>query len=91
MGVIAYTARIGRQFRDIHGISPKVCLVDIVDEEGNQFRDHCWVPKCRRMETVIPKGNKYVEITFTAKVREYVSSTGNKPGLQQIRNVTIKE
>lgn len=66
-----YTAKISRNFRDINLTTPKVLLRNIVDDEEEEFRDHAWVNISKKLEEVIPRGNKTVVIQFVATPKLY--------------------
>lgn len=48
---------------------------------GTPFRDHVWLRKCKKFRKIA------AEITFTAKVNEYVSKGERKLTLTNIRNL----
>ena len=66
-----YRAKIHHNTRKTHReVEPTVLLTDIY-KDGEFFRDHMWTPK-KGLINFIPKNNKYsIEVTFTAKEREY--------------------
>lgn len=67
-----YTAIITRNFRDVNTTMIKVLLLNIRDENGNLFRDHCWVLISKKINKFIPLNNKYTnKIKFSAKIKEY--------------------
>ena len=83
-----YTAIIGRNFRDMSG-SPKVLLREVLDTDGNVFRNHCWVDLTADIKKILPKNNRHKTIQFTAKVKEYKDHmTGNvKNTLSRINSI----
>jgi len=50
-----YTARLCGNKRDTKLSTPKALLIEIVDADGELFRDHCWVKISKLLEKV---GNK---------------------------------
>lgn len=82
-----YTAKIGRNFRDVGTLSPKVLLRDVVNSNEEQFRDHCWVLKCPKLSRIIPKTNKKsIVIQFDAIPKQYYSG---KLTLTDVSNIKI--
>lgn len=67
-----YIAKIQRQFRDVKTGSPKVLLTDVVCDETEGFRDHCWVTLTEDLAKLVPSrcGVK-LAIEFNAEPKEY--------------------
>ena len=90
-----YTAKLCSNTRDNNISSVKALLIDIFDESSTVFRDHCWVQLTKELTKYQPKQgrNKPITITFTAKVKDYVSVEGNdmatKQKLISIRDITV--
>ncbi|MBU1658892.1 hypothetical protein KKG72_07570 [bacterium] len=69
-----YQATITRNFRDAYTTTPKVLLLNVIDENGRLFRDHCWVVISDALERFIPQDNHVKNvITFHGRVKEYHS------------------
>ena len=87
-----YTATIICTTRDVLTISPKVLLLDIKDEQGNLFRDHCWGSITDTIKPFIPHHNQVkLRISFTADTKAY-KTYENKPEQQtlvSIDNISI--
>jgi len=79
--------------RDINNSIPKRLLINIIDLETNElFRDHNWINEEKRIKRHLSEEDNYkLLIIFTAKIKNYLSSTGIKQGLSHIRNIrTLK-
>jgi hypothetical protein len=63
-----------------------VCLENIKDENGNEFRDHCWLNPNNAGEGINKVRDKYVwsKIAFKAVPYEYQSRGQVKKGLGEI-------
>lgn len=84
-----YTAKLSRNFRDVHTLSPKVLLRSVIDDSSAEFRDHCWVNKCAKLSRVIPRANKTsILIQFEADIKEY-GIYETKATLTNIRNIKV--
>ena len=66
-------------------------FLSLVNEDGIEFRDHCWVDYKNRVSVFLSKQrykpNTSMEITFTASVYKYMSSEGDKYGLKELRSI----
>lgn len=81
-------ATITRNFRDVNTISPKVLLTNVVNDDGSEFRDHCWVDISNEIEGFIPKTNRYkVTVEFTASVKSYQTRGPKKDTLCKMVNI----
>ena len=60
--------------RDVNTLYPKVLMLNIIDEEGNLFRDHCYVkvtaPLQRALKS-IRKGSKFA-VELQAETTSYI-------------------
>lgn len=69
-----YTAKLTTNLRDIHTTVPKRLFVNVTDEDGVLFRDHCWVLDTKDIQNVAPTAktkNKPIKVMFTADIKEY--------------------
>jgi hypothetical protein len=84
-----FTAYITSCRRDISINSPKVLLLDIKDEDGVIFRDHCWVSECKLLRDIRPQNgrNRKVLIEFEATITTYYSG---KNTLKEVNNLKRK-
>ncbi len=82
-----YIAKISRQFRDVKTGSPKVLLTDVICDETEGFRDHCWVTLTEDLDRLVPSkcGIKRA-IEFNAEPREYCTG---KLTLSNIKDVQL--
>jgi len=60
-----YKALLRRQYRDVNTTVPKVLLANVVDHQGQVFRDHCWVKETPEIARLLRKYNS-VAIDFVA-------------------------
>jgi hypothetical protein len=82
-----YTATVHHNFRDAYTASPKVLLTDIIDDKGDLFRDHCWVP-LDGLQNVVPKSNRYkATIKFHADTKHYQTYGPVKKTLANLAHV----
>lgn len=85
-----YTATITRNFRDVRTTTPKVLFLNITNENGELFRDHCWVTITDMLEKFIPLKNKVKKtITFNAKVKDYQTIGPIKQTLISFNNISL--
>lgn len=85
-----YTATITRNFRDVRTTTPKVLLLNIRNEDGQLFRDHCWVTVTEILEKFIPLKNHIKKtIVFTAKIKEYQTIGPKKQTLISFKDVCL--
>ena len=78
-----------RNYRDIHTISPKILLLDIRNDDGTEFRDHCWI-NASEVELFIPKTNRYKStIYFTAASKTYQTRGPEKITLVGFKDITV--
>lgn len=85
-----YTAIITRNFRDVRTTTPKVLLLNIIDEDGQTFRDHCWVTITDILEKFIPLKNHIKNIiTFDAKITDYRTINHTKQTLSSFENIYL--
>lgn len=88
-----FTALIGRNTREFNDSSSTKLLVrNIVDEEGNEFRCHCWVELTDYIESKLarPGDNRWYNCTFEAKLMKYYNRDSNntdKITLKDIKNI----
>ena len=87
-----YTAYVTRNRRSISSAEPKALLVDIHTQDGELFRNHCWVSEEVVKELVPKRHSKEAcsKVTFRANTHNYMSCDkhGNvvhKQGLQNIK------
>lgn len=85
-----YTATIIRNFRDLRTTTPKVLLLNIVDENGQLFRDHCWVTITELLEKFIPlKNHIKKKIMFDAKIKNYQTIGPEKQTLTSFKDICL--
>lgn len=85
-----YTATITRNFRDVKTTIPKVLLLNIIDENGQIFRDHCWVTITDILKKFIPLKNHIKKtIIFNAKIKDYQTIDSKKQTLTSFENVYL--
>lgn len=84
-----YTATITRNFMDMQR-TPKVLFINIIDENGELFRDHCWVSISKKIKDFIPSHNKLKNIiTFEARIKEYQTIGPKKKTLCSIKEIKL--
>ena len=84
-----YTATITRNFRDIQS-TPKVLFINIVDDNGKLFRDHCWVIISKKLKNFIPSNNKIKNIvSFNAQIKEYQIIRPKKKTFQSVKKIKL--
>lgn len=85
-----YTATITRNFRDVRTTTPKVLLLNIIDENGQLFRDHCWVTITDLLEKFIPlKNHIKKKIMFDAKIKNYQTTGSKNQTLISFKNICL--
>ena len=85
-----YTATITRNLRDVRTTTPKVLLLDIIDENGQLFRDHCWVTINELLKRFIPlKIHIKKTIKFNAKIKSYQTIGPKKQTLTSFKNICL--
>jgi len=85
-----YTARLCGNKRDTKLSTPKALLIEIVDADGELFRDHCWVKISKLLERYQPKAHKRpIKIKFKAEVKEYVRHDGPSKTLSHIDDIKV--
>ena len=85
-----YTATITRNFRDVRTTTPKVLLLNIIDENGQLFRDHCWVTINELLEKFIPLKNHIKKtIMFDAKIKDYQTIGPKKQTLTSFKDICL--
>ena len=83
-------ATITRNFRDVNTLSPKVLLTNVIFDNGETFRDHCWVPMTDKIKQFIPRTNKQKNtLQFKAKIKDYQTIGPAKQTLSKIREIVI--
>jgi hypothetical protein len=84
---MSYTATISRQYRDVKTGSPKVLLTNIVCNDTEGFRDHCWVTLTKELAKTVPSrcGIKAL-IEFEAEPKEYYTG---KLTLNNIKDIQL--
>lgn len=80
------TATIIRNRRDVATLDPKILLLDITNEDGTIFRNHCWVSEAELKDFVPRRNTDRVIISFEADVKTYYSG---KETLHNIKNTKI--
>ena len=90
-----FTATIVSNRRDTHKMHPKRLLIDVVCEDnGNEYRDHCWVKENSRLLKHISMFSEQLRktgvlhISFSA-IPEMYDKT--KYGLASLRNVRERD
>ena len=74
-------------------MSPKRLLTDIVCENGELFRDHCWVKESKRLSKHMELHKKeyrrkgYLHIEFSATPNVYGENKHNLISLRSIKRV----
>ena len=85
-----FTAIIGRNTRTFHASSTKILIKNIVDEEGNEFRCHCWVELTDYIKSKLARSNKWYHCTFEAQLQKYFNRDTNeldKLTLTDVKNI----
>ena len=84
------TATLHHNTRDVHTLSPKVLLTDIMNDDGTLFRDHCWIPLTSTIKAYMPATNrKKTRLRFTASAKAYKTYGPEKNTLHKIKNITV--
>ena len=90
-----YTAKLHKNnLRDVHLTTVKVLFTDIKDEDGNEFRDHCWVTinnELRRMMNRLNDKESTVIVRFIAKEKEYKTYGPAKKTLYGVKSIEVLE
>lgn len=85
-----YIATVTRNFKDVRTTTPKVLLLNIKDDQGQLFRDHCWVVINDVLEKYIPSRDHIKKIIeFQAKIKEYQTIGPLKRTLTSFSNVQL--
>lgn len=85
-----YTAYITRNFRDVRTTTPKVLLLNIIDENGQLFREHCWVTINELLKKFIPSKNIIKKtIMFDAKIKDYQTRGPQKQTLTSFKDICL--
>jgi len=81
----------GRNYRDIETLSPKILMINVKTEDGEEIREHCWVKITDELKQFIPRTNlSEIEIKFNAKVYTYIDKRGNKKvSLSKLKDIKI--
>jgi len=66
-----------------------ILMVDIhYADTGDIFRDHCWIEESNELMQFQPKTNLYKnKISFTAKIKNYMSLNGEKLTLTKLSDI----
>ena len=70
--------------------TPKVLLLNIIDENGQLFREHCWVTINELLEKFIPSKNTIKKIImFDAKIKNYQTIGPEKQTLTSFKDICL--
>lgn len=83
-----FSAKLGLNTRDVHGLSPKVVLREVINLDTlEEFRDHCWVKLTKPLLAILPTDNSIeLLIEFTAEPKSYYKG---QETLYKIENIAI--
>lgn len=86
-----YTATIHRVLRHPHSPAAQILLTQVIDKDGNLFRDdgHAWVKLTDEIRAKLPREGWEGHMEFKAKLKEYHTTGTTKEGLTNLTDVTI--